>query len=119
MSTEISMRIQSAVPASGTGLRAFSPPGAESASPAAPPAEAAASAEPPMGIEQAVQEMAQRAASANTTLDFRVEEDSGRVVVSIVDASDGTVLRQMPSEEALRIARSLAKLEPHLIDRQA
>ena len=51
--------------------------------------------------------------------DFRIDEDSGRVVVSVVDRRDGTVLRQMPSEEALRIARNLARYEPHLIEVRA
>jgi flagellar protein FlaG len=67
-------------------------------------------------IEAALEELVARAAASGASLDFRVDEDSGRVVVSVVDRRDGTVLRQMPSEEALRIARNLARFEPHLIE---
>lgn len=73
----------------------------------------------PMALETAVEVLAARAAQASAELDFRVDEDSGRVIVSVVDRRDGTVLRQMPSEEALRIARTLARYEPRLIEVRA
>lgn len=53
----------------------------------------------------AVNSLNQYLAERRTDLNFRVDHDTGTVVVSIVDAQTGTVLRQMPSEEALRIAR--------------
>lgn len=49
------------------------------------------------------------AAGGQTDLQFRVDESLGRVIVSVVDAKSGEVIRQMPSEEALRIARHLAE----------
>lgn len=73
----------------------------------------------PVNLAAALDDLAARAAESGASLDFRIDEDSGRVVVSVVDRSDGTVLRQMPSEEALRIARSLARFEPHLIEMRA
>lgn len=97
------------------GVRAFpaSTPGA------APVALAAEANEVPIDLEAALDDLATRAAESGAQLDFRIDRDSGRVIVSIVDRSDGTVLRQMPSEEALRIARSLARAEPHLIELRA
>jgi flagellar protein FlaG len=49
--------------------------------------------------------------SINRSLQFRLDEATGRMVVSICDAETGEVLRQVPGEEALRIAHDL---ETHL-----
>ncbi|MBI2382926.1 MAG: flagellar protein FlaG [Gammaproteobacteria bacterium] len=45
---------------------------------------------------------------AGTSLKFKIDQDLNRVVVSIVDADSGDVIRQIPPEELLRLAR-LAK----------
>jgi flagellar protein FlaG len=104
----------------GEGVRAFAPARAAALpSSAVESARDAAEAAVPVDLETALDELAARASESGAQLDFRIDEDSGRVVVSIVDRSDGTVLRQMPSEEALRIARSLARYEPHLIEVRA
>jgi len=42
--------------------------------------------------------------STNRALQFRVDDASGRMVVSITDAATGEVIRQVPGEEALRMA---------------
>ena len=123
MSTEISAAVAfRAVSAGGDGFRASSAPAAPTGAPVATHAGApqvVPEAEPPVQIEAALEELVARAAESGAQLDFRIDEDSGRVVVSVVDRRDGTVLRQMPSEEALRIARNLARYEPHLIEVRA
>lgn len=58
-------------------------------------------------LEQAVDRLNRYVAGSRTDLQFRIDEEAGRVVVSIVDSDSGRVLRQMPSEDALRIARYL------------
>jgi uncharacterized FlaG/YvyC family protein len=45
-------------------------------------------------------------ATAGTQLKFRVDSDAGRVVVQVLDAQSGEVLRQIPREEALTLARN-------------
>lgn len=72
--------------------------------------------EPPLNLARALEEIAAHAASSGAAVDFQIDDDSGRVIVRVIDRSDGTVLRQMPSEEALRIARALSRSEGHLID---
>lgn len=84
--------------------------------PAIPPDAAVSLISTRFDLMRALDDLADHAAQAGAELNFRVDEDSGRVIVSVIDARDGTVLRQMPSEEALRIARSLARFEPHLIE---
>lgn len=73
----------------------------------------------PVQLAQAVDDLNQRLRDARTDLRFSVDDDSGRVVVSIVDAADGKVLRQMPTEEALRVAKALDKALGTLIERVA
>jgi flagellar protein FlaG len=41
----------------------------------------------------------------NRNLQFSVDEDSGRSVIRVVNAETQELVRQIPSEEALRISR--------------
>lgn len=70
---------------------------------------AAADAEPENGatLGKAIEELNRYVAGSRTDLRFAVDRDAGQLVVSIIDAESGQVLRQMPSLEALRIARYL------------
>jgi flagellar protein FlaG len=43
-----------------------------------------------------------------------VDKDSGKTVAELVDSA-GEILRQMPTEEALELAKSLEKLQQGLI----
>lgn len=42
---------------------------------------------------------------------FSVDEDTGRTVVKVVDTQTDTVLRQIPSVEALRLWRSIEQMQ--------
>ena len=44
---------------------------------------------------------------SNTQLQFSVDEPSGRMIVSIVDRDTSEVLRQIPAEEMLAVARQI------------
>ena len=46
--------------------------------------------------------------SINKGVAFRVDEESGRDVVTIYEATTGDVIRQIPDEEMLEILRRLA-----------
>jgi len=50
-------------------------------------------------------------------LSFRVDEAAGATVVTVRDTSTGEVIRQMPSEEALRLLRRLNEGSATLLDR--
>lgn len=58
-------------------------------------------------VEKAAARMEDYARSVGRALQFRVDEGSGRVVVSVRDPSTGELIRQIPSEAALRIAQGL------------
>ncbi|TWE09701.1 flagellar protein FlaG [Pseudomonas sp. AG1028] len=52
-------------------------------------------------------------------LNFSVDDSSGRVVVKVTDRASGDVIRQLPSEEALRLAESLEEARSLLFKAEA
>jgi flagellar protein FlaG len=85
----------------------------ESQAEAARPAAQAPAAAPASDreLEAATGQIERFVRSSGRSLQFRVDEDSGRVVVSVRDADTGDLIRQIPSEAALRIARALGRGE--------
>ena len=61
-------------------------------------------------IEAAVRKLADVASEGNTDLSFSVDSSSDQVVVKVTDANTGKVIRQIPSEELLRIARNVREM---------
>ncbi|NGY04420.1 flagellar protein FlaG [Solimonas terrae] len=70
-------------------------------------------------LRAALQALAGPAQNRDVGLDYRVDPDLGRVIVELVDRKDGTVLRQIPSEEALRLARLMKDGRGILVQAQA
>jgi flagellar protein FlaG len=66
--------------------------------------------------EAAVKEINHVLKVLSTSLHFEVDEQSGETLVKVVDGDSGEVLRQIPSETTLKIARSLDKLAGHLVN---
>lgn len=66
-------------------------------------------------LDQALAHLETEVRKIDAELSFRVDEDSGRVIVSVIDTADGTVLLQLPSAEALRIAKYLGEVHHGLI----
>jgi flagellar protein FlaG len=91
--------------------------GTSAPAPVVKPTTAAARPMPDL-MERASQNMAVELSElvAHTGLQFRVDQDTDRVVVSIIDRESGEILRQVPSEEALRVARSIARNGRGLLD---
>jgi flagellar protein FlaG len=57
--------------------------------------------------------------SIESTVQFEMDPDSKVMVIKIVDSSDQKVLRQMPTEEMLRIASSLDQMQGLLLSDNA
>jgi flagellar protein FlaG len=55
-------------------------------------------------VAQQLQEFLQ---SSRRDIEFRVDVDTGTQIVTVRDANTGDVIRQMPSEEVLRVLKSL------------
>jgi len=58
-------------------------------------------------LQQAVEELNDHVQQVQRDLLFSVDDSSGRTVVRVVNSLTEEVVRQMPSEEVLRISRNL------------
>lgn len=70
-------------------------------------------------IEAAVATIQDFVQSVSRSLNFSLEEGSGRVVVKVTDAGSGDVIRQIPSEEALQLAENLSEVRSLLFKAEA
>lgn len=70
-------------------------------------------------LKQAIKEIQENVGNTQTNLRFRVDETSGRIIVSVVDAETNQVVRQIPSEEVMRLARVMDRLQGLLINGKA
>ncbi|MDA0189672.1 MAG: flagellar protein FlaG, partial [Proteobacteria bacterium] len=52
-------------------------------------------------------------------IQFSIDEDTGTTVVKIIDRTTDEVIRQIPSEEMLDIAKALDRLQGLLIKQKA
>ena len=109
-------------------LRPFSPGSASSAVNAeksvSAKAEEVASTTPAVEqerqpVEEAISSIKQFAQSIQRNLNFALDDSSGRVVVKVTDAMSGDVIRQIPSEDALRLAESLEEARSLLFKAEA
>lgn len=83
--------------------------------PASVPAEPSAD-----DVKRAAKQLEAHLQSMNRYLEFRVDEDSGRTVVTVKDKTTGETIRQIPSEEIMRLAQNLGgKAHTGLIDQTA
>jgi flagellar protein FlaG len=80
--------------------------------PAAPPVEV-------HKIESVTRQIDSFLRSMNKSLQFRLDESTGRMIVSICDSETGEVIRQVPGEEALRIAQDLENRLSGMLDEKA
>lgn len=55
----------------------------------------------------------------HTELNFSIDKETERMVLKIINAETDEVIRQIPAEEALRIASRLSKLLGLLVDHSA
>jgi len=70
-------------------------------------------------LKTAVEKFNQSMTASSQDLQFSVDEDSKKTVVKLIDRNTHEVLRQMPTKEALEIAKSLDKAMGKLIDQHA
>lgn len=70
-------------------------------------------------IEEAVTSIQNFVQNIRRDLSFSLDDSSGRVVVKVTDSVSGEVIRQLPSEEALRLAESLDEARSLLFKAEA
>ncbi|KPZ54833.1 flagellar protein FlaG [Pseudoalteromonas sp. P1-13-1a] len=67
-------------------------------------------------LEKVAQQLQEFMGEMNRTLQFQVDEDSGRDVIKILDKTSGDVIKQYPSEEVLSLVSKLSESAGILID---
>jgi flagellar protein FlaG len=75
-------------------------------------------APPPAELEAAVRRLNELMAERHRDLAFHIDAASGRTVITVLDATTAEVVRQIPSEDVLALARAL-ELERGLLDADA
>lgn len=80
------------------------------------PAEAA---NKPTDIEAVASRLESYLRSVGRAIEFRVDNGSGRTIISVRDAETGELIRQIPSEDALRLAEMADDQTIVLIDEKA
>ncbi len=63
----------------------------------------------PQALRAATESVNRYLQSVNQSLRFERDSATGKTIVRIVDTASGDLIRQIPSEEVLEIARSLAQ----------
>lgn len=69
-----------------------------------------------IALSQAVSEINSYVQTIRRELQFSIDETLGRTVIKVLDADTHEVVRQIPSEEVLALARHLRQLEDKQVD---
>lgn len=70
-------------------------------------------------VDDAVKKINEGMAASSQSLEFAIDDDSKEIVVKIIDQGTREVVRQIPSVEALEIAKSIDKMRGLLISQTA
>ncbi|WP_299791353.1 flagellar protein FlaG [uncultured Shewanella sp.] len=85
-------------------------------------AEKSASEEPKLDekeLQSLVEDLSGMMSVMRKGLAFKIDEDSGTNVVSVMDIESGDLIRQIPNEEALKLARKLTEVTGLLMQTEA
>jgi len=66
-------------------------------------------------VREAVSRINEYVQQTERTLDFQLDEDSGKTVIRVYDKASAELIRQIPSELALELAQKLNDEEPTLL----
>lgn len=96
-------------PSAGAAARAVPPSRADEAQPRASAPPQAAPSVSPASVSQATREIADYMQSVSRALKISVDEDLGATVIRVLDPQTDKLIRQIPPEEALALARFIAE----------
>ncbi|MGO4326847.1 flagellar protein FlaG [Cupriavidus sp. 2TAF22] len=67
--------------------------------------------EQPGGLDAAVKRLTQVLRMASVSVEFEIDSDSHRIITKVVDKTSGEVIRQIPTEEVIKIANAMQQLQ--------
>lgn len=65
-------------------------------------------------LQQAVDTVNKAVALQKRSLSFSFDDDSGRSVIKVIDYNTDEVIRQIPSEELLKVAQDIKRLQDEM-----
>ena len=113
---DMSIKLNTSYPVGSTQASSASAPQAKPAAVSEP-----AKAEEPqrVALEKAVTDMREFVQATQRNLDFSIDDSTGKVVVKVIATDSGEVIRQIPSETALKLAQNLSDASSLLFDTRA
>ena len=70
-------------------------------------------------LEDAVKQVNDFLKPINNSIQFNLDDDTGKTIVKVIDLATKDVIRQFPSEEMLSIAKAIDKMKGLLIQQKA
>lgn len=70
-------------------------------------------------LQAAMQEIQKAVASRNSNLQFSFDDETNKTVVRVIDSESGELIRQIPSEEVMAIAKSIGQMQGMLLKQKA
>lgn len=70
-------------------------------------------------LEEATKAVNEFVSPINSAIQFALDEDSGATVIKVIDIATKDVIRQIPSEEMLSIAKAIDKVKGLLVQQKA
>ncbi|MGK8479142.1 flagellar protein FlaG [Stutzerimonas stutzeri] len=70
-------------------------------------------------VSEAVERIRTQVQGLQRDLNFSVDDSTGQVVVQVLDGDSGNVVRQIPSEDILRLAERLDEMRSLLFEAKA
>ena len=79
--------------------------------PIAAPAPILAGSKKERGLEQALRSVSGYVQNISRELNFSVDEELNRTVVTVLDEESGEVIRQIPTEDMLELAKHISEIQ--------
>lgn len=73
----------------------------------------------PAAVQQLADQLSKTIGMTGQQVQFSVDHDTGKTVLRVTDAESGAVLRQIPGDEALSMARILDRMQGLLLRQKA
>jgi flagellar protein FlaG len=70
-------------------------------------------------VKEAVRDIQEFVSAVTTDLRFTVDKETGRSIVSVVDSKTQQIVRQIPTEEIMKIARNIDRMQGLLFSDRA
>jgi flagellar protein FlaG len=76
-------------------------------------------AQDPAAIESSVRQINDYVQTLNRDIEFSVDKEHNRTIIKVIDSDTGEVIRQLPPEDVLQLAKRLEQMDGLLVREKA